>query len=249
MEFAKQGTNSGPQNISPETVSTGSIFFAHKKFSGLEPIQLYTIMSTLAIVIDCWDPASPEFATLTAVGHNHYQHVIHNINYELAHSTDIVGTVFATYGVSALHPDLVWSLTAPAVWHHTCLDIPRLLPMLAVTGAHNILVMGCSWRACLFDRPVGIRRLFPVLGADHNIQIIPQCCQNGNEDSSVILSDLAHGTAQGHWTQLHRWPNRYTLNHHNPATNINRKPSVTDGPSVWPKWDLLGPIGKLFSRR
>ena len=243
MEFAKQGTNSGPQNISPETVSTGSIFFAHKKFSGLEPIQLYTIMSTLAIVIDCWDPASPEFATLTAVGHNHYQHVIHNINHELSHSTDIVGTVFATYGVSALHPDLVWSLTAPAVWHHTWLDIPCLLPMLAVTGAHNILVMGCSWRACLFDRPVGIRRLFPVLGADHNIQIIPECCQNGNDDPSVILTDLAQGAAQGHWTQPYHCPNRYTLNHHNPATNINRKPSV------WPKWDLLGPIGKLFSRR
>jgi len=243
MEFAKQGTNSGPQNISQKTVSTGSIFFAHKKFSGLEPIQLYTIMSTLAIVIDCWDPASPEFATLTAVGHNHYQHVIHNINHELAHSTDIVGTVFATYGVSALHPDLVWSVTAPAVWHHTWLDIPHLLQLLAVTGAHNILVMGCSWRACLFDRPVGIRRLFPVLGADHNIQIIPECCQNGNDDPSVILTDLAHGTAKGHWTQPYHWPNRYTLNHHNPATNINRKPSV------WPKWDLLGPIEKLFSRR
>jgi hypothetical protein len=201
-------------------------------------------MSTLAIVIDCWDPASPEFATLTAVGHNHYQHVIHNINHELAHSTDIVGTVFATYGVSALHPDLVWSVTAPAVWHHTWLDIPRLLPILAVTGAHNILVMGCSWRACLFDRPVGIRRLFPVLGSDHSIQIIPECCQNGNDDPSVLLRDLAHGTAKGHWTQPYHWPNRYTLNHHSPATNINKHK-----PPVWPKWDLLGPIEKLFSRR
>lgn len=198
-------------------------------------------MSTLAIVIDCWYPASPEFASLTPTALGHYQHVIHNINHELAYCKDITRIAFATYGASALHPDLAWTtLDHPHISHYNNMVISDV--ELLLTGINNILVMGCSWKACLFDRPVGIRRLFPVLGQNYNIQIIPECCQNGNDHPNEILSDLEYGLRKNHWLQPYHWPNRYTLNHHNPSTVFQSNQS-------WPRFDLLKPISKLFSRR
>ena len=206
-------------------------------------------MSTLAIVIDCWDPASPEFASLTPLGHQNYAQVIHHINHELAHSTDIVGTVFATYGVSALHPDLLWSHQPQyqkpvTVWHYPSMDIPLLLPILSVTGAHNILVMGCSWRACLFDRPVGLRRLFQSIGSQYNCQVIPQCCQNGNEDPSVVLTELTYGVEQNHWYIPYHYPNRYTLNHPDPTSNPPTKQIIRNSSSTWLNFFALKKQGR-----
>ena len=184
-------------------------------------------MNTLAIVIDCWDPDSPELAELSLTGRRNYEQVVNNINSTLIGSiscvdAEIVGVVFATYGTSPLHSAFHWTTAdsfKQCVWHHPWATIELIMPILETFKVSNILVMGCSWRACLFDRPLGLRRLFQSIGSQYNCQVIPQCCQNGNEDPSVVLTELTYGVEQNHWYMPYHYPNRYTLNHPDPTSN------------------------------
>lgn len=214
-------------------------------------------MSTLAIVIDCWDPGYPELAVLTPTGRSHYEQVVDNINSILINSipyvdAEIVGVVFATYGTNPenyppLHPKLHWT-TADSfkqrVRHHPWATIELIMPILETHKVSNILVMGCSWRACLFDRPLGLRRLFQSIGSQYNCQVIPQCCQNGNEDPSVVLTELTYGVEQNHWYMPYHYPNRYTLNHPDPTSNPPTKQIIRNSSSTWLNFFALKKQGR-----
>ena len=111
-----------------------------KKHQVTHSVGIYTIMTTLAIIIDCWDQTFIVPEIVKYLKHNPVDHVVLASYHDLPTDTRLLR--------------YLWTQKT-----HVAYTLEELVPIINEYNVDTIYVMGTAWEECIHYRPIGILAL------------------------------------------------------------------------------------------